>query len=275
MHSARSTGRLTIATEMQAHSIAGINRLPADEKREIFLHLIPDELFTRFDLPPDLVDRNGNDLLIVHGQPGDPDLELYLYHQADCPDPVLYSHLIDTLNGQVHVLLYVMNDPDSPRFDIDRMPDGTKTMFATRQRNIEAELAAMQAGLLPGQTHSGLNILSEAVDSFEKFVAKLGHAMYFNEPLYYHNAIIFERYGFCYQAGKRRMEEINCRFSEDEEMLALLGTTPFRQPEARTSIFFRSWAIHDGILGERFPGVTMYKMIGKRSNINTAPGLTW
>ena len=260
---------------MEAYSIAGINNLPSERKREIFVQLIPDKLVTRFSLPKDLYDSQGNNLLTIKGEPGERSLELYLYHEFGFQDPILYSHLIDTLNGQVHVLLYVMNDPTSPRFDIDRMPDGTKTMFATKMRNIEAELAAMEAGLLPGQIRSGLNILAEAVDAFESFVQTLGHQMYFNEPLYYHNAIIFERYGFSYQSGRRRMEEIHRRFQEDEQLLNLLGTTPFRDPAAQTSIFHRTWAIHDGILGERFEGVTMYKTLGKRSSINTAPGIKW
>jgi hypothetical protein len=260
---------------MNAYSIAGINRLPPEEKRNIFLHLIPEEIFNRFELPPDLIDENGNNLLLLDSPPGDSDLELRLYHQTGFEDPILYSHLTDTLNGMIHVLLYIMNDPYSPRFNIDRMPDGTSTMFATELRNLEAELAAMQAGLLPGQLRAGLNILSDAVTSFERFVQSLGHTMYFNEPLYYHNAIIFERYGFSYQSGRRRMEEINRRFNEDPEVLNQLGTTPFRHPDARTSIFHRTWAIHDGILGERFPGVTMYKTLGNKNNINTAPTIDW
>jgi hypothetical protein len=43
-------------------------------------------------------------------------------HKIDFPDPILYAHLTDTINGQIHVLLYILNDPDSPRFDVDKMP---------------------------------------------------------------------------------------------------------------------------------------------------------
>ncbi len=260
---------------MDAYSIAGINSLPPDKKRGIFVHMIPDELFERFNLPEDLIDQDGNNLLTIKGSPGKPGLELYLYHQYGFEDPLIYSHLVDTLVGQVHILLYVMNDPFSERFNIDRMPDGSKTMFGTTSRNVEAELAAMHAGLLPGQIRKGLNILPEAVTAFESFVDELGHNMYFTEPLFYHNAIIFERYGYNYQSGRKRMEEIHRRFTEDEEMLAQLGTTPFRKPAAKNSIFYRSWAIHDGILGERFTNVTMYKVLGKRSAIETAPGIQW
>ncbi|MFN2145431.1 MAG: hypothetical protein ACK2T7_08755 [Anaerolineales bacterium] len=260
---------------MDAYSIAGINSLPEEKKREIFIHLIPDEVFTRFNLPEDLIDKDGNNLLLVKGEPGKGSLELRLYHEFGFRDPLLYSHLIDTLIGQIHVLLYIMNDPESPRFDIDVMPDGTRTMFATQSRNLEAELAAFEAGLLPGQIRAGLNILKEAVSSFESFIEYLGQNLYFNEPLYYHNAIIFERYGFNYQSGKRRMAEIHRRFLEDEYVIRKLDGTPFRSREAQTSIFHRSWAIHDGVLGEPFPNITMYKAIGKKADITTAPGIHW
>lgn len=260
---------------MQAYSISGINNLPEQEKRDIFLKLIPEKLYQRFNLPRNMIDAEGNNLLVIKGNPGGQGLELYLYHQAGFQDPILYAHLVDTLNAQIHVLLYIMNDPDSPRFNVDRMPDGTKTEFGTKTRNIEEELRAMEAGLLPGQIRKGLSILSDAVVAFEDFVIRLGHRMYFNEPLYYHNAIIFERYGFNYQKGRRKMEAIHQRFTEDETLAGQLGTSPFRRPEAKTSIFFRSWAIHDGILGEPFNDVTMYRTIGSKSNIRTAPNIRW
>jgi hypothetical protein len=260
---------------MDAYSIAGINSLAPDIKRDIFVHMIPEEIFDRFDLPPNLIDEQENSLLKITGNFGHPGIEVYLYHEIGFQDPLIYTHLTDTLNGQVHILLYVMNDPESQRFDIDRMPDGTKTMFGTILRNREAELAAMEAGLLPGQIRSGLKILPKAITAFESFVENLGHNRYFTEPLFYHNAIIFERYGYSYQSGRRKMEEIHQRFTYDEEVLSQLGTNPFRQPAAKTSIFYRSWAIHDGILGERFTNVTMYKMTGKRSSVQTAPGIHW
>jgi hypothetical protein len=58
-----------------------------------------------------------------------------------------------------------------------------------------------------------LRLLGQAVETFEKFVTELGHDMYFVEPLYYHNAVIFERYGFTYQMGKRLMNSIHQAFN--------------------------------------------------------------
>ena len=260
---------------MKAYSISGVNNLSQKERREIFLHLVPQELFDRFSLPPNLVDGQGNNLLFIEGEQGGQSLELRMYHQVGFQDPILYCHMVDTLNGQIHVLLYIMNDPNSPRYNIDVLPDGTRTKFGTKTRNLEEELRAMEAGLLPGQIRSGLNILSQAVTSFENFIENLGQNIYFNEPLYYHNAIIFERYGFNYQSGKKKMENIHTRFLEDENVINKFGSTPFRKPEAQHSIFYRTWAIHDGILGESFDGVTMYKIIDKKGRISTAPGIHW
>jgi hypothetical protein len=180
------------------------------------------------------------------------------------------------MNGQIHVLLYILNDPEAPRFDVDRMPNGSPTRFGTLQRNLEAEQAAMRSGLAPGQVRRGLRLLQPATAAFEQFITSLGHDMYFVEPLYYHNAVIFERYGFAYQMGKRRMEAIHAGFQEGGELRGLLDdSNPFRSPAAANSIRLRSWAIHDGILGEPFTDVTMYKRVGKRAEISTTAEAEW
>lgn len=258
---------------MAVSTIGGINKLPEREKRTIYARYIPQELTQRFDLP-DLVDAK--DLLRFRFAEGSSDVEMMLHHQKDFPDPILYAHMADTLNGQIHILLYILNDPESPRFDVDRMPDGSPTQFGIRIRNIKAEEAALQAGLSPGQIRHGLHIFKSALSVFEKFIVSLGHEMYYMEPLYYHNAIIFERHGFSYQMGRRKMESINSGFMQGGELVQKLdGSNPFRTPDAANSIRLRSWAIHDGILGEPYTNVTMYKRVGKSAAINTAPDCIW
>jgi acetoin utilization protein AcuC len=156
------------------------------------------------------------------------------------------------------------------------MPDGTPTQFGIRRRNLEAELAAMQAGLAPGQIRRGLRLLGSAIPSFENFMTLLGHDMYYIEPLYYHNAVLFERYGFSYQMGRKLMNEIHAGFGEGGVLRQKLDeSTRFRSAGAPNSIRLRSWAIHDGILGEPFTNVTMYKRIGVASTLNSAPGIPW
>lgn len=260
---------------MPPSTIGAINLLPEPEKRALYAKYIPKALLERFDIPP-LTSAAGYNLLQFRFAPGSTDVEMRLYHKVDFPDPILYAHLTDTMNGQIHVLLYILNDPDSPRFDVDKMPDGTPTKFGILKRNLEAEIKALEAGLAPGQVRRGLKMLAPAIEAFEEFVAALGHDMYFVEPLYYHNAVVFERYGFAYQMGKRLMESIHAGFQPGGDLYAQLdGSTPFRQPDAANSIRKRSWAIHDGILGEPFTNVTMYKRIGKSAGVGTAQGCGW
>ncbi|HEX6305099.1 MAG TPA: hypothetical protein VFZ76_12975 [Anaerolineales bacterium] len=261
---------------MPPTTIMGINQLSPPEKRDIYARFIPRALLDRFNLSPYLVNKEGEDLLSLNCPNGASSAEMALYHRIGFPDPILYGEMTDTLNGQIHVLLYVLNDPASPRFDVDIMPDGTPTKFGTRLRNIDAEAAAMQAGLAPGQIRSGLRMLSDAIDAFEHFVKSLHHDLYFVEPLYYHNAVVFERYGFAYQQGRRLMERIHTGFAPGGDLIAKLdGSTPFRQPGAADSIRLRSWAIHDGILGEPFDRVTMYKQVDKSAGVITCPDCSW
>jgi hypothetical protein len=260
---------------MPPSTIGGINLLPEDQKREIYSRVIPQALLDRFKLPP-VDSQRLQSLMELKSAPGSTDVEMYLYHEQRYPDPILYGHLTDTLSGQIHVLLYILNDPDSSRYNVDRMPDGSPTRFGTLKRNLEAEAAALEGGLAPGQVRKGLRMLAPAIETFEKFVASLGHDIFFAEPLYYHNAVIFERYGFSYQMGRRLMERIEAGFSEGGELHARLDAqSPFRVPQAMNSIRLRSWAIHDGILGEPFTSVTMYKQVGKSAGITTCPSCTW
>jgi hypothetical protein len=260
---------------MAPSTIGGINLLQEAEKRAVYARYIPNALLDKYKIPP-LTSAAGYNLLQFRFASGSTDVEMRLYHKVDFPDPILYAHLTDTLNGQIHVLLYILNDPDSPRFDVDKMPDGSPTKFGTLHRNLEAEKSAMDNGLAPGQVRRGLRLLGHAIEAFEDFVTALGHDMYFVEPLYYHNAVIFERYGFSYQMGKRLMDSIQTGFQPGGDLSqALDGSSPFRQPKAANGIRSRSWAIHDGILGEPFTNVTMYKRVGKSAGLNTTPGCTW
>ncbi len=268
-------GNTCEAKMKQPYTIGGINLLAEEEKRKIYCDLIPRELLERFNIPPTFVDSQGRSLIRAKWAPGNPSAELALFHQADFPDPILYGHLTDTISGQIHILLYILNDPDSPRFDVDKMPDGRPTRFGTELRNLEAEKAALEAGLAPGQIRRGLRLLRPAIIAFENFVEELGHDLFFTEPLYYHNAVIFERYGFAYQQGRKLMERIHAGFLPGGDLVKRLDGSPFRPHEAVNSIRLRSWAIHDGILGEPFTNVTMYKRVGKHAGVSTTEDTKW
>ncbi len=257
-------------------SIGAINGLSPAEKRLIYSRLIPPGLLARFGLGPELRAPDGSDLLTLNCPADQPHAELSLVHEPGFPDPILFGHLTDNLNGQLHILLYVINDPASPRFDVDRMPDGRPTKFGILARNIPAERQALEHGLAPGQVRRGLRMLDAGIEAFERFVLETGNDIYFIEPLYYHNAVIFERHGFAYQQGRRSMERIHVGFAPEGALSRKLDpANPFRRPTANRSIRLRSWAIHDGVLGEALPQITMYKRVGRHAGVNTAPDIPW
>lgn len=261
---------------LSPHTICAINTLPLDVKRAIYLSIVPDALVERFhlDLSPD--NPHISDYMKMVCEPGSPTAEISLYHQPGFPDPILHGQITDSTNGPLHVLFFLMNDPDSPRFDVDRMPDGTPTQLGTGGRNLEAEIDAMEAGLAPAQVRRGLKMFGQAVEETERFVASLGHEMFFVQPLYYHTAVIFENYGFSYAKGRRLMERIQRGFEPGGEFAVQLdGSTPFRMPAAANSIRLRSWALHDGLLVEPFSDVSMYRNVGQRHQYSSCPGCGW
>jgi hypothetical protein len=257
-------------------SIRGINQLPTDQKHALYSTLIPDWIFQDYEIDPVTHEHRGQDAVRFVCHKGTRVLELFVQRTPYDSDPVMYLNMADTFNQQILVLLVVVNDPTAPRFDTDRDANGNLTQFGTVSRNIPAELAAMQEGLAPGQVRRGVRAFRRAIPVFEQFVSRMGHALFLIEPLAYHNAITFERYGFNYLRGLKTMQEIHVEFQEGGDAARRLnGSTPFRLPEAALTVRGRSWAIHDGVLGYPFTGFQMYKRIGHHADINTSSDLQW
>lgn len=253
-------------------SLRQINALPEPVKRALYCSLIPLPVLTRLCTAP-AAEQEPPELSIQVRCPQDTCfVEIDVRHPIAPHDPVFYVHMADTTSGQIEVLLVQANDPHAPRFNIDRDWQGETTKLGTLTRNIPAEVAAMQAGLAPGQVRQGLRLSRRLIPVMEQFAASLNKDRFFIEPLAYHNAIMFERYGFAYMSGHSLMTWIDCQFQPGGELDARLdGSTPFRQPGAGKMIRGRSWAIHDGILGQPWADVRMYKRIGRHAGISTFP----
>jgi hypothetical protein len=241
----------------------------------IYRQLLPTELLQQFHIDPmTLTDGQGH--WLFECRPGILYVKLALYHVWQAQDPVLYVQLADTPNNQIEVVLVVVNDPHSERFDTDRMPDGTSTLFSTLARNVNEEIRAMHAGLAPGQVRRGLGLTRRLIASMEQFVTTLHHDIFYAQPLAYHNAILFERLGFAYKLGLEKMTRIDREFAPGGALTERLdGSTPFRQPGAEQTVRGRSWAIHDGLLNEPFAGVEMYKRVGVHAGVSTAAQPSW
>ncbi len=259
------------------NSLATINQLPADLRDQVYHTLLPDDLLERFGIDKvTLCNPRGEKVVFIDASPHTGLVEIRVWRQLSDRDPVLYIQLVDTVNNQMLVLLFVTNDPDAPRFQVDRDWGGEPTKFGTLTRNVEAEIAAMQAGLAPGQVRRGLRMSRKILPTFEQFVARLGHDMYMMEPLAYHTALLFESFGCAYSRGRRRMEWIQQEFQPGGELFQRLdSSTPFRMPEMEQTVRGRSWAIYDGVLNEPFTDIHMYKNIGKQSGVDSFPDWKW
>lgn len=259
----------------QLLSISQINNLPHEQMVQAYRQLLPPEILQQFSINPEtLADEQGHPLFEC--RPGILYVKLALYHVWQAEDPVLYVQLADTPNNQIEVVLLIVNDPYSERFNTDRMPDGTSTFFSTLARNVAEELRAMQAGLAPGQIRRGLGLTRRLIATMEQFAAMLHHDVFQIQPLAYHNAILFERLGFAYQLGLEKMKWIDREFAPDGTLFRRLdGSTPFRQPGAERTARGRSWAIHDGVLNESFAEIKMYKRVGFHASISTTSRLSW
>jgi hypothetical protein len=263
-----------VADGVRLYSLHQINELPSPTKEGIYRRLLPSQLLQEMGIDPEtLCDAQGTRLVTFTCPEGSPVVEIDVRPKAGFPDPLLYLEMSDTRLNQIEVLLFAVNDPNAERFETDRDWRGERTKFGTFRRNIPEEIRAMEAGLAPGQVRKGLRLSRTLIPIFEDFVQCLGHDYYLMEPLAYHNAILFERLGYNYVQGLRKMQWIHLAFQPDGLLHEELdGSTPFRRPDAWRTVRGRSWAIHDGILGEPWHSIKMYKRVHHHAGINTFPG---
>ena len=198
-------------------SIRAINTLPAPQKRAIYRTLIPDWVFAQFDIDSVTLTVGGHQVVYFRCPDGSSAVEISVYHRPEA----LYLQMADSFHNQLTVLRAAVNDPASPRFDGGRDENGQPTQLGTIRRNIPEELRAMQAGLMPGQIRRGLRVFRTGIPTFELFVKKMGHPMFFIEPLFYHNAIIFERYGFepIETPEIEYLDVLTGKYGEDERLI--------------------------------------------------------
>jgi hypothetical protein len=254
-------------------SIEEINALPREVAEALYARLVPEELFERLGINP-LSLRGPEDAPLVHiTAPSEAAwARVEVRSSAEDRDPTL---LVDVEMSPFSVpeLAFVqITDPAAPRYAIDRDADGRDTLFGTVSRNLEEELRAMKDGLAPGQVRRGQRLLARVLECMEDFCRLIGQEVYLIEPLFYHSAILYERRGCGYLTGREIMERIHAGFSEGGALLqALDGSSPFRQPGAERTVRGRSWALHDGIAGEPWGGVKMYKAAGRHAGICTFP----
>lgn len=256
-------------------SLRDINALPSSQRNRCYLSLIPPSLCHRFALDPTtFTDPQGRPTAHIEAPADSPSVQVGLKHCADALDPVLFLRLDDGIYGSLQITWIILNDPEGPRFGVDLDTEGNVTDLGARSRNLREEESALRAGFAPGQIRPGLRLLRPMLERIEELAARLGKAALILDAFYYHNALLYERHGFGYLAGQGRMEAIHRGFLPGGNLAARLDdSTPFRTRGAGGSIRGRSWAIHDGILPERWWPPVMHRPVGARLDVCTAPGV--
>ncbi|MFC1889015.1 hypothetical protein ACFL4G_04585 [Thermodesulfobacteriota bacterium] len=262
--------------------VSRINRLSRYEKEGIYRTLIPPMLFHRYGVDP-LTFRDAEERRLVrfYCPARDPSTLVELKADPDDCDCIYSIQISDAVDHtQFNWDFIVVNDPGAPRFDIDVDARGKDTLFGRADRNLEAEEAALAAGLYPGQIRRGLGLTDEIVNCLDQFSRILGFKSIHLEALFYHNAISYEKRGFTYFEGFRRMKRIDQAFQPGGVLFDRLdGSSPFRRKGFGETLFGRSWAIHDGILDglddellDGWESPRMYRMVEKPRNVLTFSG---
>ncbi len=256
------------------HSIHAINQLDPEVKERVYALLVPERLFDMFSIDPHTFLNPRGERVVEIFTPRQAGFAIIeVRENAGDRDCIFFLEIADTAFFKVEITFLIVNDPRSPRFNTDIDDAGRRTKFGTARRNIPEEIRAMEAGLAPGQVRRGLHLLKDFLPLALSFVAAMGQDMLVAEPLAYHDAIIFEKYGFNYMRGRSKMEDIHRRFQPGGDLFAKLdGSTPFRMPGMERTVRGRSWAIHDGILGASWKDVEMYRMVDKAAEVCTFPG---
>lgn len=262
-----------------AFTIARINRLPKEERDRLYLILVPPSIFLRFGIDPKSLCNERGERVVQGVFPPDENLAcIEVRFRAGDRDPLFACQVsLEQFMYSVCVDFVTMNDTRAERYNVDLDPLGRDTLLGSRCRNIYEEVRAMEDGLAPGQVRPGLGLLREFVMCLEAFVSAIGLKAITLWGLYYHNAILWERYGFTYFRGLKLMQRIHEGFQPGGELQrALDGSTPFRRPGMERTVRGRSWAIYDGLLEDVWevgwePPI-MYKVLGRSFSVNTFPG---
>ena len=247
--------------------------MAAVDRDALYASLVPAELLDRLGVDrQSLRAADGASRVQITAERDQPWARVEVRASPEDRDPLL---LIDVEMSPLAVpkLAFVqINDPASPRYAIDRDPDGHDTLYGTMSRNVAEEERALADGLAPGQVRRGLRLVGRVLGGMEEFCRRLGTGFFLIEPLFYHSAILYERRGCGYLVGRERMEEIHGGFRPGGPLVeALDDSTPFRRAGFEKTVRGRSWAIHDGILGHPFGGVHMYKAAGRPAQVSSFP----
>ena len=261
-------------------TIRQLNNLPSLTKQRLYRSLIPATVLTNQKIDPvSWKSSDGTNCINLRAESDSSVVKISARLQCESKGEFYCLEIADNIFNGIDLNMLILNDPSSPRFNIDFDAQGNPTSLGTVSRNLVEEEKAMRTGLAPGQVRSSSGNLSLVLSHLETFLIALGHRAYFLEPLTYASAWIFERKGFAYVRGHKMMDDIHKEMQQGGKLRAALdGKSPFRSEEHWHTVRGRAWAIQDGILeaiDQRWNGLRMVKQIGHPAGVDTFPGATY
>jgi len=263
-------------------SIARLNRLPKEERDRTYLSLVPESIFERFQIDHKTLLNQFGERVVRGIFPTDENFGcIEVQYRAGDKDCIFSCQVsLESFMQSLHLDFLIVNDPFSERFNVDVDELGRDTLFGTRSRNIPEEIKAMEAGLAPGMVRRGLRLIREFSKCLDTFMSSLDLKTITTNAFFYHNAILWEKYGFTYFRGGKMMETIHKEFQPGGLLYQKLDdSTPFRRKGFEKTIRGRSWALYDGIyvgaFDEGWESPIMYKTLGKDAKVNSFPGQTY
>jgi hypothetical protein len=261
--------------------IQKISRYHQYQKEGLYRTLIPPSLYRRFDINPlNLLNSEGQKIVRFFC-PSEDSTCLIEIKIPGTEGPVYSIQISDSVDqSSLEWDFLIINDHKSEKFCTDLDERGRDTMFGWASRNRIEEEKAFLAGYYPGQTRKGLGLTTQVIRSLDLFCQILGIGIIKLDALFYHNAVTYERLGFCYYEGYREMLRIHELFQPGGKLYDRMDDSSlFRKRELAGTVRGRSWAIHDNIISgieddilkDGWVSPVMYRMVEKPKAMITFP----
>jgi len=160
-------------------TLRDINALEETEKERIYREILPDSLFERFRISGEtFLGADGERAVRFITPAGLGVVRIHVRGNHRDRDDAFFLEIADTHYHQMELSLCVINDPSSPRFDVDVDEHGRDNCFSTMGRNIPEEIRSMEAGLYPKPDPSGNEDVRRIPGGFRAFRRCSGYGIH-------------------------------------------------------------------------------------------------
>src|SRR5438128_3945849 len=153
-------GEMNAPVTPEIDSILDLNVLPWTIREQLYVRQVPDELMARFGVVRASL-RNGTGERPVRIAAPDSAswARVEIRDPRDDHDPVLLIDIAMSAFAVPELTFVQVNDPASPRYGVDRDPDGQDTLLGTVSRTLAEAARELHGVLAPGQVQRDMRTL--------------------------------------------------------------------------------------------------------------------